>query len=302
MRRSDGPVGLIGVGLLGLSLAERLLGAGLDVVGTDMNPARLAELEQLGGRAEADATAVVVTSQRVVLSLPTSQIVGEVLSKLGPSLRSGQIIVDTTTGEPADAEAAARMLGSLGVAYLDATVSGSSAQARRGEVVVLCGGPTTAFEACRDLFEAFARESFHVGAVGAGSRMKLATNLVLGLNRAALAEGLAFAESMGLDPARTLEVLRAGAAYSRVMDAKGPKMVAGDFAPEARLSQHLKDVRLILEEAGRCGAAVPLSEVHRQLLEMVEQSGYGVADNSAIRLAFRPRHPSGGGPAAPPTP
>jgi 3-hydroxyisobutyrate dehydrogenase-like beta-hydroxyacid dehydrogenase len=182
-------------------------------------------------------------------------------------------------------------LAARGVAYLDATVSGSSEQARRGEAVVMVGGDPRAFAACRDVFDAIARNAFHVGPVGAGARMKLATNLVLGLNRAALAEGLAFARRMGLDPSLTLEILRAGAAYSRIMDAKGPKMIAGDFAPQARLSQHLKDVRLILAEARRAGAATPLSEAHRGLLEAAEAAGFGAADNSAIIRAFEPGDP-----------
>jgi 3-hydroxyisobutyrate dehydrogenase-like beta-hydroxyacid dehydrogenase len=116
--------------------------------------------------------------------------------------------------------------------------------------------------------------------------MKLVVNLVLGLNRAALAEGLAFARACGLDPGEALRVLRAGAAYSQVMDAKGRKMVDHDFRPQARVAQHLKDVRLILAEAERAGAAVPLSELHRQLLERVVAAGLGDADNAAVIRAF----------------
>lgn len=117
--------------------------------------------------------------------------------------------------------------------------------------------------------------------------MKLVTNLVLGLNRAALAEGLAFAEAVGLDAASALSVLRDSMAYSRIMDTKGPKMVARDFAPEARLSQHLKDVRLIREAAARVGQALPLSDEHLRLLELAESLGLGGLDNSAIFEALR---------------
>jgi 3-hydroxyisobutyrate dehydrogenase-like beta-hydroxyacid dehydrogenase len=116
--------------------------------------------------------------------------------------------------------------------------------------------------------------------------MKLVVNLVLGLNRAVLAEGLSLARSCGLDLPETLRVLRAGAAYSRVMDSKGPKMIAGEFQPQARLSQHLKDVRLILAEAERVGALVPLSRLHRDLLEAVEAGGWGEEDNAAVIRAF----------------
>lgn len=285
---SRGRVGLIGVGLLGSALAERLVGAGFGVLGADVDPDRLDALGRLGGDVAADASEVIGSCDRVILSLPTSEVVRAVIERVGAALRPGSTIIDTTTGSPGDAEALGVRLAARGVAYLDATVSGSSAQARRGEAVLMVGGDAGAFAACRDLFDVLARAAFHVGPVGAGARMKLATNLVLGLNRAALAEGLAFARSIGLDPAQTLEIVRAGAAASRIADTKGPRMVAADFAPEARLSQHLKDVRLILAEASRAGAETPMSLAHLGLLEAAEAAGYGEADNSAIIRAFDP--------------
>ena len=141
----------------------------------------------------------------------------------------------------------------------------------------MAGGDAEAFARCRDLFACFAPRAFHLGPCGSGARMKLVVNLVLGLNRAALAEGLAFAAACGVDPAVALEVLKAGVSYSRVMDTKGPKMLAADFTPEARLSQHLK------------GARLPLSGLHRELLERLEAAGLGAADNCAIIEAFRQR-------------
>ncbi len=119
--------------------------------------------------------------------------------------------------------------------------------------------------------------------------MKLALNLVLGLNRAVLAEGLTFAEALGLDPQVALAVLQAGPAWSRVMETKGAKMLRRDFVPEARLSQHLKDVRLILAAGERAGAPLPLSALHQELLERAEAAGFGAADNSAVIEAWRSR-------------
>ena len=116
--------------------------------------------------------------------------------------------------------------------------------------------------------------------------MKLVSNLVLGLNRAALAEGLVFAQALGLDAEAALEVLLNSMAYSRTMDTKGRKMIAGDFRTQARLSQHLKDVRLILAAAAEAGQVLPLSETHRRLLETAEAAGFGDADNSAVVRAF----------------
>ena len=131
-------------------------------------------------------------------------------------------------------------------------------------MVVTAGGAGGGVpRSAKPLFRLFARRWFHVGPWGSGARTKLVVNLVLGLNRAVLAEGLAFARRCGLDPAAVLEMLQSGAAYSRVMDAKGRKMIDGDFTPEAKLAQHLKDVRLILAEGDRTGAALPLSAAAR---------------------------------------
>lgn len=279
-------IGLIGLGLMGTALAERLTAGGFRVVGYDVDPARGHDLPKTGGTTAPDPAAVLRECDRVFLSLPDSKVVREVLSRAGAHLRPGHLLIDTTTGDPADAAAAGKWLASRGVAYLDATVSGSSAQVRACEAVVMAGGEPAAFERCGDLFRLFARRAVHVGPWGAGSTMKLVTNLVLGLNRAALAEGLWFARSMGVDAALALAVLKDSAAYSRIMDSKGEKMVAGDFAPQAKLSQHLKDVRLILAAGVAAGAELPLSDAHRRLLEAAEAAGLGPLDNSAIIKGF----------------
>jgi 3-hydroxyisobutyrate dehydrogenase-like beta-hydroxyacid dehydrogenase len=229
---------------------------------------------------------VLASAQRVVLSLPTSDVVAQVIADCSAALRPGQIIIDTTTGQPQATARLGQQLAGRGVAYLDATIAGSSDEVRRGKAIVMAGGDRAAFAACADCFASFAAQSFHLGACGAGARTKLVVNLVLGLNRAVLAEGLALARRLQLDPATTLEVLKAGAAYSRAMDHKGEKMIHGDFAPQARLTQHLKDVRLILATGEEAGAKLPLGEVHRELLEQLEAAGLGEADNSAIIKAF----------------
>jgi 3-hydroxyisobutyrate dehydrogenase-like beta-hydroxyacid dehydrogenase len=173
------------------------------------------------------------------------------------------------------------------VHYLDAPISGSSEQTRRGETTVLVGGEQSAFEACADLWPILAQKVFHVGPYGSAVKIKLVSNLVLGLNRAALAEGLVYAEILGVLPQAALEVLCGSMAYSRVMDVKGHKMITGDFTVQARLSQHLKDVRLILESAAAAGLSLPLSETHCRLLELAEDAGLGNMDNSAIIKAIQ---------------
>ncbi len=281
-------IGLIGLGLVGSALADRFLAAGFGVVGFDTDPTRLKEFANVNGQPVSNAAKVVERCRRIVLSLPDSHIAAQVLAGLGVCVKSGDIVVDTTTGHPGDAALAASSLASKGVLYLDAAIAGSSRQVRSGETIVIAGGEAAAFAACHDLFRCFARQAFHAGPAGHGMRMKLVTNLALGLERAVLAETLGFARALGLPLESVLPILKAGPAYSRVMDTKGRKMTTGDFTPEGRLSQHLKDVRLILELAERNRSPVPFSQLHREILERLDQEGFGGADNSAIMIAFEP--------------
>jgi 3-hydroxyisobutyrate dehydrogenase-like beta-hydroxyacid dehydrogenase len=283
-RPISGKIGMVGLGLLGSAIGARLRQAGFATVGFDLDEGRLREFQEQGGVAVASAHEA--AAERLILCLPTSSIARYVLGDVESALARQAIVIDTTTGDPADAETNYARLAKLGIQYLDATVGGSSRQTLAGDAIVMAGGDAAAFERCADVFATFARKTFHTGPAGTGARMKLVLNLALGLNRAVLAEALSFARASGIDPQLALAILQAGPAYSKAMDAKGEKMIREEFTPEARLSQHLKDVRLILESAAANGARVPLSEVHRQLLETAERQGYGAADNCAVIKAF----------------
>jgi 3-hydroxyisobutyrate dehydrogenase-like beta-hydroxyacid dehydrogenase len=282
MSRVNTPVGLIGLGLVGSALAARLLAAGQRVVGWDIDPERVEALRQSGAEVAGSAQEVFSGCRRVLFSLPSHREVAEVVQAAGASMSRGLTIIDTTTGDPASTQELARILADRGITYLDATISGSSAQVRAGSVALMVGGDAESFGANSDIFGAIGRHTFHTGPAGTGAKMKLVTNLVLGLNRAALAEGLAFAGSLGLDLTLSLAVMRGSAAYSKTMDTKGERMIHGDFAPDARLSQHLKDVRLIVDIGRHAGLPMPLSAVHRAVLEDAEAAGYGELDNSSI--------------------
>lgn len=276
------PIGLIGLGLMGSAIAERLIAAGFTVVGWDISPEACAAFVKRGGLRPAKADDVFSQCDRVILSLPNSKITTAVLRAAARAIHPHHIIADTSTGDPQDAIRFAKQLASSGATYLEATISGNSDQVRRGEVLVMVGGETSACKRCEKHFATFAARTIRTGDVGSASRMKLVTNLVLGLNRAALAEGLVFARSLKLDGDLTLEILRNSMAYSRMMDVKGEKMLRGDFKPQARLSQHLKDVRLMLAAAKASGINLPLSKTHRQILSAAETAGLGALDNSAI--------------------
>jgi 3-hydroxyisobutyrate dehydrogenase-like beta-hydroxyacid dehydrogenase len=285
-----GAVGIIGVGLVGTALAELLLEKGYNVGGYDIAPPQLRNLARIGGTAHRSSAEVFAAYPQVILSLPNSEVVLQVLAEFGPGIPAGCQVIDTSTGDPAHSRKAGAELVARGVEYLDATLGGSSRQIRNHEAICLCGGTPRAFERAGDLLRLIAAQVFHLGPAGAGAAMKLVLNLVLGLNRAALAEGLAYAIACGIDAAKALEVLKAGPAYSRAMDVKGEKMLRHDYKPEARLAQHLKDVRLILATGEQAGVRLPLSAAHRALLEAAEAAGFGAADNSAVFEAYRKRN------------
>ena len=277
-------IGLIGTGLMGSAISDRLRSAGFRVLAWDRDAKRLAGS---GAQAASDARAVARSCGRIVLSLPDSHVVGQVIGEMGDELRRGTVIVDTSTGEPEGALRCAEAMQARGGTYLEATISGSSEQLRRGEALAMVGGDEESLGRCHDIFAALGGTIVPVGGSGDAARMKLVTNLVLGLNRAALAEGLAFAEALGLDPARTAAILKASAAYSRIMDSKAEKMIQRDFRPVARLAQHAKDIDLMLRAAESGGLRLPLTEAHRDLLAKAMAAGLGDLDNSAVIEAIR---------------
>lgn len=283
---SDERLALVGLGLLGGALADRLLAAGRPLDGYDLDPLCRDRFAAAGGRAVDRLDAVVEQSTRLLLALPDSRVVRSVLKQIGDALRPGSLVIDSTTGDPEDSIARAADLAVRSVEYVEATVVGSSAQVRAGRAVMLLAGDERAVAEARRLLRPCAEAMFCVGPSGSAARLKLIVNLVLGLNRAALAEGLHLARRSGLDLPRVLEVLQATPAASAIMETKGPKMIARDFSPQARLAQHHKDVRLILETAGRVGASTPLSETHERLLRAAVEAGYGELDNSAVLRAL----------------
>ena len=283
-------IGLIGIGLVGTALAENMLAAGYDVVGFARSAGSREALVRCGGRATASAAAVGEAAERVILSLPDSSAVEAVV--LGPNgLLAGasrvRLILDTTTGDPERTEALAARLSARGVRALDAPLSGSSQQIRERQGVFLIGGDRGAYEGCLDVIRVLAERHYYLGGPGAGARAKLASNLILGLNRLALAEGLVFAERLGLDLDAFLALLKATPAYSCAMDVKGQKMLRGDFTPQSKISQHHKDLRIILEYADRLGQELPLARVHQEILARGMAAGDGDLDTSAVIRQIR---------------
>jgi putative dehydrogenase len=286
------PVGLIGLGLLGEALAHRLTGAGFAVAGYDIDQAKTAKLAEFGGQPVSSIAELARRCAPIVLAVFSTDQVEEVVEReLLPALGEGSnaIVLCASTCDPDRIAALNRRVEPRGLRLLETPISGSSGQVARGDGVGLIGGdPKIAAEVApilRVLFPTY----FQIGKVGDGGRAKLAINLILGLNRVALAEGLTFAQRLGLDPGAFLDVARKSAAYSQVMDVKGAKMVGRDFVPEGRVTQHLKDVHLMLEQAERIGQLLPALEVHADVLEACVRHGEGDLDNSIVIEEIRRR-------------
>jgi 3-hydroxyisobutyrate dehydrogenase-like beta-hydroxyacid dehydrogenase len=176
------------------------------------------------------------------------------------------------------------------VQFLEVPISGTSRQVAEGDGVGLAGGDRAVMERAAPVLDAICPRRHYLGAVGNGSRTKLAVNLILGLNRAAIAEGLVFAGRLGLDPVAFLEVARSSAAYSQVMDIKGPLMARREFrSPHSRVDQSLKDFKLMLEQARAKGQVLPFALAYVELLEDCMRNGEGEWDNGAVLEAIRRR-------------
>ena len=282
-------VGMVGLGLMGEVLSGRLMAAGFGVLGYDVDPEKNARLASLGGRA-AGSPAEMAACERIVLAVFNTEQVEDVVERiLLPAAKPGTIVLCTSTCDPDRIAALGARLAGGAIRFLETPVSGTSEQVRQGDGVGLIGGDRAAAADAAPILDALFPRRYYIGKVGDGGRAKLAVNLILGLNRLALAEGLTFAERMGLDPEAFLDVAKGSASYSRAMETKGAKMVRRDFSPQGYVRQHLKDVHLMLEQAQKHGQDLPTLKVHRDVLEACVRAGEAERDNSIIVEEIRRR-------------
>jgi L-threonate 2-dehydrogenase len=289
----SGPVGVIGLGFIGAALAERLRAAGLEVVGYDADVAASRRFVESGGRTTTSVLELGRCCRCVVIAVfDTAQVIdvvegpgGLVEAADGASLTA----ICVSTCEPDALATLARRAANGGVSFIEFPLVGNSDQVRSGTAIGLVAGDPDAIAASDDILDVLCPRRFAIGAPGNAARAKLAINLVLQLNRCALAEGLVFATRLGLDSAAFLKILSASPAHSDVMEAKGEKMLQADYAPQSHIAQTLKDAQLILEEAGRLGQPLPLMEINTALLAATIELGGPERDSAAVIEAIRAR-------------
>lgn len=283
-------VGLVGLGLMGAAVTQRLLLAGHRVLGYDPAAAARAAHVERGGEARDGLAEVAASVDVIVLSLPSGAVTLEVClgeDGLVQHARRGALVVDTSTVHPDEAVSAAEGLRAAGIHFADAGVSGSSNNVAAGQALAVVGTEDDQFARAEEVLAPFCTEVLHVGGVGAGMRAKLVINAVLSLHRAALAEGLVLAEKLGIDPARMLDVLQRSLAYSKAMDVWGPRMVARDYMPSSRLRQHNKDAQIILALAREHGAPMLGLNQMNHIVQAGLANGYGDSDNAVLAEILR---------------
>lgn len=289
------PIGVIGTGLMGTACAKRLLAAGFDVIGFDVDAQALKKFKEAGGRVASSLDEIARACRQIVLAVFKTEQVEEVIEGTRgllaavPAGAPPPTVVCVSTCDPDRIAALAARIPAHRLHFVEAPISGTSDQTARGQGLGLIGGDPRGAEEARAILDAICPRRHYLGAAGNGGRAKLAINLILGVNRAALAEGLVFAERMGLDPAAFLTVARDSAAYSQVMDVKGGKMVEGDFTPHGKITQTQKDFKLMLEQAARLGQQLPLAQAYADLMTGCVAAGEGDLDNSIVIQEIRRR-------------
>ncbi|MEO1308165.1 MAG: NAD(P)-dependent oxidoreductase [Pseudomonadota bacterium] len=275
-------IGVFGLGLIGMALAERLLAAGYRVVGYDVCTAQNARLKAKGG-APVDPRAVWQADILLSAVFDTDQLAGIIAD--APE-GTGKVLVTMSTCDPDQVVELAVQAQQRSITLVESPISGTSKQVHEGSALLLLAGDPKGLDVFEAIADAISSNRRRVGTIGDGNKTKLAINCILGLNRAAVAEGLVFAEALGLDPAVFLQTAMSSAARSDVMGSKGSMMVSRDFSPLGRIAQSQKDFELIRDMAIRNGFGnLPLVDTYLRLMADSDQAGEGELDNSAVFLA-----------------
>jgi 3-hydroxyisobutyrate dehydrogenase-like beta-hydroxyacid dehydrogenase len=280
---------MIGLGLMGAALSARLIDAGIAMIGFDIDAGRCKALKASGGELAVSAAELAARCRTIVVAVYSADQVEALLAEIERSEKlAHQLMICTTTCAPDEIMRIARRADGAGLPLIEAPISGTSAEVRDGSAMALIAGSPEAIATAGALLDILCPQRVNVGKIGDASRTKLAINLVLQNNRAALAEGIAFAEALELDPAVFLATARKSAAYSRVMDTKGDKMLKRDFTPQSHISQTLKDAELILDEARRRNLSLPMTSTQAALLRTAIALEGPDSDSAAIIQAVRP--------------
>jgi 3-hydroxyisobutyrate dehydrogenase len=276
----------IGTGIMGAPMARHLLRAGHRVRVFNRSPQKARALAADGATVAAEIAEAARGAQAVFIMVPDTPDVEAVVAKLEPALARGQFVVDMSTIGPAAERTIAQRLAAKGVEYLDAPVSGGETGAIEGTLTIMVGATGEAFTRARPLFELMGKRITHMGGPGTGQTTKLANQIAVAVTLEAAAEALLFARQSGLDPAKVLEAIGAGAAGSWQLSNLGPKIIAGDFRPGFFIKLIRKDLRLVAQAANENGLALPGLGLMTSMFNSAAALGHDLDGTQAVAAAL----------------
>jgi len=283
------PIGFVGLGNMGLGMAQNILKAGFPLISYDLRKEPLRVIEGLGGQAVKNPREV---SERaritfvVVLNYPQIEQAVQGEYGLQDGVKPGDVIVLMSTISPFQVKELAQKLGNRGVQILDAPISGGKEGAAAGTLSIMVGGERAAFERCLPVFQAMGKNIYHLGPVGSGMAMKLVNNILVAVNGLAAAEAFVFGKKAGLDPQSILEIIPKGAGDSWMFRNRVPQMVSRDFTCRGELDILVKDLTYILEMGQELKTPLFLSAVAKEVFQIASRMGWGKEDDSAVVKAL----------------
>jgi 3-hydroxyisobutyrate dehydrogenase len=283
-------VSVIGLGLMGTPIATLLMKAGYEVTGFDVIKKQMSNLVPLGLRAVNSPREAAKGADLIMLSLPTwDAVLKAVEGKEGvmEGVQKSRIVVDASTSPPWESRALGERLVQKGIEWMDVPISGSSAQARVGNMVFMAGGKRAIFEKIKPVLDQIGKKTVYVGKSGTGATLKLVINHTLYLNMAAAIEGLVLGLKAGLNPDVLLDVMTSGAAASNLLISRGEDMLKGDFSPKGQVFIANKDLALSLETARRLGVVLPLGALYQQLLLKAHYNGWDREDATVVMKIYQ---------------
>lgn len=278
-------IGFIGLGIMGRPMALNLLKAGYELAVYDVAPEKIAELVKAGAHRGASSKDVAAQSEVVITMLPNSPHVRDaVLGSNGvlEGAKPGTILVDMSSIAPSASQEIAAKAQAKAVTMLDAPVSGGEPKAVAGTLAIMVGGPQETFDQVKDILAAMGSSVTWVGEIGSGNVTKLANQIIVALNIAAMSEAMVLATKAGVNPEKVFQAIRGGLAGSAVLDAKVPLALKGNFKPGFRIELHIKDMANALDTAHELGVPVPLSSVVMEIMQALKTDGKAANDHGGI--------------------
>ena len=278
-------IGFIGLGIMGKPMAKNLLKAGYSLTVYDIRPEPVKEVVAAGAQEGKSSKDVAEKSEVVITMLPNSPEVKEaVLGEDGvlDGSKAGTILVDMSSIAPLVSKEVGAKLAEKGVEMLDAPVSGGEPKAIDGTISIMVGGKKKVFEQVEDILKVMGASAVLVGDIGSGNTTKLANQIIVALNIAAMSEAMVLATKAGVDPEKVYNAIRGGLAGSTVLDAKVPLALEGNFKPGFRIELHIKDLQNALDTAHKIGVPVPLASGVMEVMQALKVDGKAGDDHGGI--------------------